>query len=161
PILRIIEIRAMQMFGVIPSDLSVEFKPLRVLSAEQEENCKTQKFNRLIQARQAGEIDSITFREACNKQNLLGVMLDVEDDDLAGGGYEDDDIEADGNEDDDTDDPGTARTDTMKPTARSNGGAPEGAEKASGTRSGKVGRGGRNLAPEAPSGQPPRAKATK
>jgi len=78
-ILRIIELLCQKHFGMIPDDLEIDFHPLRMLSAEQEENVRTQKFARLLQARQAGEIDSKEFRDACNKENLLSVQLDTSD----------------------------------------------------------------------------------
>lgn len=82
-ILRIIEIMSQKLFGYIPDDLQIEFIPLRMLSAEQEENVKTQKFTRLLQAKQAGEISSKDFKDACNKDNLLGVQLDPDEDTLS------------------------------------------------------------------------------
>lgn len=75
-ILEMIAVRCQILFGFIPDDLSLNYKPLRVLSAEAEENVKTQKFNRLLQARQVGEMSSKEFKEACNKDNLLSVKLD-------------------------------------------------------------------------------------
>lgn len=78
-IVKLIEIRCQQLFGFIPDDLVVAFKPLRVLSAEQEENVKTQKFNRLIQAKSASELTTEEFRDACNKGNLFDVQLDTSD----------------------------------------------------------------------------------
>ncbi len=115
PIVRMVEIRCQQKFGYVPDDLKIEFKPLRVLSAEQEETCKTQVFNRAAQARTMGEIDSKTFHEICNKENLLGgVMVDTEDMDLddapagAEDGYEDDEVDGDGgNGDVNANDPGS------------------------------------------------------
>jgi phage-related protein (TIGR01555 family) len=77
PILQMVKIRCQQLFGFVPDDLTVAFKPLRVLSSEQEENVKTQKFNRLIQARQAGEISARTFLDACNRANLFDVKVDT------------------------------------------------------------------------------------
>jgi phage-related protein (TIGR01555 family) len=77
-ILKIIEIRCQKKFGFIPDDLQISFKPLRMLSAEQEENVKTQKFNRLLAAKTAGEIDSLEFRDACNKDQLLPIQLDTD-----------------------------------------------------------------------------------
>lgn len=77
-VLRMLQLRCAQLFGFIPDDLAIEFKPLRILSSEQEENVKTQKFNRVLQARQAGEITSLEFREACNKADLLPVKLDTQ-----------------------------------------------------------------------------------
>ena len=44
---------------------------------------KTQKFNRLLQAKQAGEISTKDFKDGCNKFNLLGVQLDTSVDELA------------------------------------------------------------------------------
>lgn len=81
-LLKMVELRCQEHFGFIPDDMEVEFKPLRLLTAEQEENVKTQKFNRLLQARQAGEIDTKTFKEGCNRDNLLSVQLDVSEDSL-------------------------------------------------------------------------------
>lgn len=75
-LLRICEIKCQKLFGLVPDDLEIVFKPLRVLSAEQEENVKTQKFNRLMQAKAAGEITTYEFRESCNKGNLFDVTLD-------------------------------------------------------------------------------------
>lgn len=81
-LLRMIEIRCQQLFGMVPDDLRIAFKPLRILSAEQEENVKTQKFSRLLQAKQSGEITRFEFREACNKDALLSISLDNSGDDL-------------------------------------------------------------------------------
>ena len=75
-ILRMIELKCKQKFGYIPDDLRVNFKPLRILSAEQEENVKNAQFNRLLAAKQAGELDGKQFKEACNKNNLLPIQLD-------------------------------------------------------------------------------------
>ena len=58
-----------------PDDLSITFKPLRVLSAVDEENVKTQKFNRAIQSMQAQGITFEEFRDACNREELLGITL--------------------------------------------------------------------------------------
>ncbi len=78
-LMKMIEIRCQQLFGYVPDDLEIDFKPLRVLSAEQEENTKTQKFNRLILALDKGAIQYKQFAEAVNKDNILGVKLDPED----------------------------------------------------------------------------------
>lgn len=78
-ILFVLELKCQQMFGFIPDDLEISFKPLRVLSAEQEENVKTQKFNRVIQAKTAGEISTLEFREMVNRDNLLPIKLDTDE----------------------------------------------------------------------------------
>jgi len=81
-LLRMIEIKCQKLFGFVPDDLRISFKPLRILTAEQEENVKTQKFNRLAQAKAAGEITRFEFREGCNKANLLDITLDNAGDSL-------------------------------------------------------------------------------
>lgn len=78
-IVRIIEMICQKLFGFVPDDISVNFKPLRVLSSVDEETVKTQKFQRLMAARTAGEISAEEFRDACNKDELLGVQLDTTD----------------------------------------------------------------------------------
>lgn len=119
-LLRVIEIKCQKLFGFIPEDLSIEFKPLRVLSAEQEENVKTQKFNRVLQAKQAGEITTFEFREACNKDALLSISLDNNQDQL---NTDDPEIaalvagEPDPLDTKDVEDPGANRQDTRKPRA--------------------------------------------
>jgi phage-related protein (TIGR01555 family) len=79
-----IKVRCQQLFGYVPDDLDIEFTPLRVLSSEQEENVKTSKFSRLLQARQAGEISRLEFRQGINRDDLLPIQLDEEgiEDDL-------------------------------------------------------------------------------
>lgn len=74
--IRMIEIRCQQIFGFVPDDLTIEFKPLRMLSSEQEEAVKTSKYNRLLSALQANAISAKTFADACNKDQLLGVQVD-------------------------------------------------------------------------------------
>lgn len=76
-LLKVIKIRCQQMFGMVPDDLTVGFKPLRMLSAEQEENVKTQQFNRLLAAKTAGELSSLEFKDALNKANLLPIQVDT------------------------------------------------------------------------------------
>lgn len=75
-IVQIVKLCSQKLFQFYPDDIRIEFKPLRVLSSEQEENVKTQKFNRLLAAKQAGEISTEEFRDACNMDNLLSVQLE-------------------------------------------------------------------------------------
>jgi uncharacterized protein len=117
-LLRICEIKSQKLFGFVPDDLSIEFEPLRVLSAVDEENVKTQKFNRILQAKTAGEISTIEFRDACNKGNLFDVTLDTSQDLLNPDDPEAADIVAEGannpDKSKDTDDPGADREDSEK-----------------------------------------------
>lgn len=133
-VLRICEIKCQKLFGFIPDDLSIEFKPLRVLSAEQEENVKTQKFNRLMAARSAGEISTYELREAANKGNLFDVTLDNAGDLLNPNDPQVAQIVTEGNQNpydpvDDINDPGADRADTRQLRAWEYGGIAKGPEK--------------------------------
>lgn len=120
-ILRICEIKCKKLFGFIPDDLSISFKPLRVMSSEQEETVKTAKFTRIMQARQAGELTTLEFRDACNKGNLFDIKLDTDGDTLnvlAEPGEVDDAASDSGTnpaKDNDNIDPGANRFDSKNP----------------------------------------------
>ena len=72
-----VKIRCQELFGFVPDDLRVNFKPLRILSSEQEESVKTSKHQRLMSTWQAGGMTTEEFKEACNKDKLLPVQLDT------------------------------------------------------------------------------------
>lgn len=76
-LIKMIKIRSKKMFGIVPDDLSVEFKPLRIMSSEQEESVKDRKFLRALQAKQSGELTPEEFRDIVNRENLLGTKLEV------------------------------------------------------------------------------------
>lgn len=81
-LINMVKVRCQSLFGYVPEDLQIGFKSLRILSSEQEENVKTQKFNRLLAARTAGEILSSEFRDACNKDELLPLQLETDDESI-------------------------------------------------------------------------------
>lgn len=117
-ILRICELKCQKLFGMIPEDLELEFKPLRELSAVDQETVKTQKFTRLAQARQMGDITVQEFRDASNKGNLFDVQLDTLSGDLNPDNPEvGDEVSEEGHdakETLDTKDPGGNREDTRE-----------------------------------------------
>ena len=76
--IKMVKLRCAQLFGFVPDDLRIEFPSLRIMSSEQEENVKTQKFNRLLQARQSGDITNEEFRQGVNKENLCEIQLEIE-----------------------------------------------------------------------------------
>lgn len=138
-VLRICEIKCQKLFGFIPDDITIAFKPLRVLSAEQEENVKTQKFNRLQAAADSGRVSTLEYREAANKGNLFDITLDTAGDQLNPDDPEVEAIVKEGAQNpldpsDDLDDPGADRSDTQKVKASSVGGAPKGLEKSQGVK---------------------------
>lgn len=128
-LLRICEIKCQQLFGIVPDDLSISFKPLRVLSAVDEESVKTSKYARVADAKAKGEISTLEYRDACNKGNLFDITLDTDEATLeareADSGYMADSASDEGNSPDsakDVDDPGADRADTEKPRATETGG---------------------------------------
>lgn len=82
-LLKMIQLRCQQMFGMIPDDLDIEFKPLRILSAKEEEEVKTSKFARVLASKQGGFITDKEYRDSCNQDNLLPIQLEVTDEALA------------------------------------------------------------------------------
>lgn len=81
-ILTMLEIKCQKLFGFIPDDLTIEFKPLREMPPDVQETVKTAKFDRLVQAKQVGLISDLEFRDACNKGELFDVSLDTTEDAL-------------------------------------------------------------------------------
>lgn len=118
-ILRMCEIKCQMLFGFIPDDLELEFKPLRELTAVDQETVKTQKMARLELAAARGMVTELEYKDACNKGNLLDVQLDTVEDGLNPNdpGSEDvvsEDEVHDPKDDIDQDDPGADREDTRK-----------------------------------------------
>jgi uncharacterized protein len=115
--IRMVEIKCQKLFGFVPDDLEISFKPLRVLGAEQEETVKTQKFQRLLAAKQANELTTFEFREACNKGNLFDIKLDTTLDKINTEDPQISDLLTDPYETTDVNDPGANRSDTRTPRA--------------------------------------------
>ncbi len=118
-LLRICEIKCQKLFGFVPDDIAIKFKPLRVLSATDEETVKTQKFARVMQAKAAGELTTLEFRDACNKGNLFDVTLDTSE---SGLNPDDPEIAEVLAGDKENNDPGADRSDKAKvPGAKGSG----------------------------------------
>lgn len=75
-VLDIIELCCRNIFGFAPKDLMIKFNPLRELSAKEEEEVKTAKFNRVIATANAGLMTTEEFKICVNKDNLLPVEID-------------------------------------------------------------------------------------
>lgn len=129
PILRMLEIKCQKMFGFIPDDLSIEFEPLRMMTSEQEENVKTQEFNRLLQALQAGAIDLEFFTKSCNKSGLFPLQMEnVKGNWNPNSPQQPEFVGSDGDpkKTEDIDDPGADRADSQKSKATAPGGIAKG-----------------------------------
>lgn len=79
-LLKVVEICCAMWYGYIPDVLRIEFAPLRVLSAEQEELIKTSKLQRVMTALQSGVITPLEAKQSINKEMLLPVQIDENDD---------------------------------------------------------------------------------
>jgi hypothetical protein len=74
-LLKVVEICCAMWYGYVPEVLRIEFAPLRVLSAEQEEAIKTSKLQRVISAVQMGVMTPMEAKQAINKDMLLPVSI--------------------------------------------------------------------------------------
>ena len=72
-VISVLEVICQKLFGFIPDDMNIEFKSLRILSAEQEENMKNSRFNRLIEAVANGLATPKQFMIGCNNDDLLPI----------------------------------------------------------------------------------------
>ncbi len=84
---RFILVQALQIccqikFGFIPDDLKIVWKPLRILSAKEEEEVKDSQFNRTVAAFQSGLATAQETKQAWNKNSLLPVEVDENSDAL-------------------------------------------------------------------------------
>ncbi len=74
-IVQILKLGSQKLFGFVPDTLEIAYKPLRVLSAEQEENVKTSKLNNIVLMYDRGLMDSDLVKEEINSQNIFATEL--------------------------------------------------------------------------------------
>ena len=77
PIHTVVKLRCKQLFGFIPEHFEIRFKPLRILTAEQEENILDKKFNRASALYSQGIITGKEFCEIMKKENILTMDTEV------------------------------------------------------------------------------------
>ena len=82
-VIQVLGVICQKLFGFIPDDMTIEFKSLRILSAEQEENMKNSRFNRLIEAVANGLVTPEQFMVGCNNDNLLPITFSQDDIEMA------------------------------------------------------------------------------
>ncbi|RTL04667.1 DUF1073 domain-containing protein [Candidatus Dependentiae bacterium] len=73
----VIPVVCMKVWGFVPDDLSYDWKPLRVLSAEQEQNVITQKFNRLSTLYTQGILNPQEYCAALKQENVFTMETEV------------------------------------------------------------------------------------
>ncbi len=72
----ILTICCQKVFGMTPDDMMIEFNPLRILNAKEEEEVKDSQFTRTMSAYNAGLATDKETKQAINKDSLLGVEVD-------------------------------------------------------------------------------------
>jgi uncharacterized protein len=75
-IIDVLQIVCKKLFNFVPDDLQIKFKSLRILSSEQDEKVKNDKFNRLMIAYDKGIIDDEQLKTAINQDGLLTIGLE-------------------------------------------------------------------------------------
>lgn len=78
PIHTVLKLRCKQLFGFIPEHLDIKFKPLRTLSAEQEENVKDKKFNRYSALFSQGMLTGKEYAVLNKKEGIVSIQTEVE-----------------------------------------------------------------------------------
>jgi hypothetical protein len=73
----LIPIVCRKIWGFVPEDLKYEWKPLRVLSAEQTENVKSAKFERLSALYSQGILNPQEYCEALKNEDILTMETEV------------------------------------------------------------------------------------
>lgn len=79
-VLDLLSVAFQKKFGTMPEDLEIKFKPLRILSAEEEEKVKDYKFKRLERMYQLGIISPEQFKESVNKDSLAPLEIEENED---------------------------------------------------------------------------------
>lgn len=75
PLLKVLKIVCRILFGFVPEDLDFEYKPLRILSGEQEEKVKSRKLERILNSLQLGLISPKTACKVINNSNVLDIQI--------------------------------------------------------------------------------------
>lgn len=73
----VIKLRCQQLFGFIPEYFNVEFTPLRILSSEQMENVKAQKFQRASALYAQGMLTGKEYAELLKKEDIVLMETEV------------------------------------------------------------------------------------
>ena len=64
-----------KLFGYVPDDLMIEWSPMRMLDAKEEEEVKDSQFNRVITSFTTGLSTAQEAKQSINKDSLLGVEI--------------------------------------------------------------------------------------
>jgi uncharacterized protein len=81
-VVELLNICCQKLFGIIPHDLLIEWNPLRILNAKEEEEVKNSQLNRTMSIFQSGLATAQEAKEAINRDSLICVELDESTDAL-------------------------------------------------------------------------------
>jgi phage-related protein (TIGR01555 family) len=81
-IIQMLKLICQKLFGLVPDDLQIEYKPLRTLSAKEEEEVKTSQFNNLFGMYDRALMTANQLTEEVNQLNLLATDLDEQGEDF-------------------------------------------------------------------------------
>lgn len=73
----VLQVACQKLFGFVPDDLAVEFNPLRILNAKEEEEVKNMQFNRALATFQSGLTTAEKTQECINHDALLPVEIEI------------------------------------------------------------------------------------
>ena len=77
-IIKVMQVVSKKLFGIIPEDLNVEYRPLRILNTDQEQSAKDKMLTRVLSSFQAGLITAEEAKESINTENLLPIKINVD-----------------------------------------------------------------------------------
>lgn len=78
-LLFMVKARCQQLFGFVPESIQVEFHSLRILNAEQEEQIKNQKLDRIIRLSESRLIPSDKAIELINAEKIFALDLEADE----------------------------------------------------------------------------------
>lgn len=81
-VLSVLRVCCKKKFGFVPDDLMIEWCPLRMLDAKEEEEVKDSQFNRVITSFTTGLSTAQEAKQSINKDSLLGVEINEKTDAL-------------------------------------------------------------------------------
>lgn len=73
----VVSVVCQREFGYVPEDIEFDWKPLRVLSAEQEENVKNAKFTRISALRSTGHLNPQEYMQALKDEGIFTMETEV------------------------------------------------------------------------------------
>lgn len=81
-VIEVLNICCQKLFGMVPDEMTIEFAPLRILNAKEEEEVKDSQFNRVMSAYTSGLVPAQEAKQSINKDSLLAMEIDENSDAL-------------------------------------------------------------------------------